>query len=81
MNTVGKVASHVKQYVDQFDLPKGSKRDEKTIAAWAGAYIGLCAAGHEDAEWVGRVGVLLLSPRGYSELENIIRKAEEAEAA
>jgi hypothetical protein len=80
MNTLGNVATHVKNYVDDFEL-KGSKRDEKTRSTWAGVYIGLCAAGHEDAEWVGRVGVFLIATRGYSELDSIIRKATEAEAA
>lgn len=80
MNTLGYVAKYVKEYVDMFEL-KGTKRDEKTKAAWVGAYLGLCAAGHEDAEWVGQVGALLISTRGYSELDNIIRKATEAEAA
>lgn len=80
MNTLGNVATHVKNYVDQFEL-KGSKRDEKTITTWAGVYLGLCTAGHEDSEWIGRVGALLVATRGYSELDNIIRKATEAEAA
>lgn len=80
MNTVMKTAKHVKDYVDYFNL-SGKARNEKTISTWAGAYIGLCEAGHPDAEWVGRVGVLLVATRGYGELENIIRRAEEAEAA
>jgi len=79
-NTLAYVATYVKQCVDRLEL-KGSKRDDQTRAIWTGAYIGLCAAGHEDAEWVGNVGAFLISTRGYSELENIIRKAEEAEAA
>ena len=60
---------------------KGRKREEAVINFWNGAIMALDAVSHEDAQWVGRVGHLLIASRGYSEVEAIIRKADEAKAA
>ena len=63
---------------DQVGHLKGKKRDEATIAFWSGAMFALHHEGHEDAAWVSRVAHLLIATRGFSEVESLIKKAEEA---
>jgi hypothetical protein len=60
---------------------KGKRRDEATVAFWNGAIIALHGVKHEDADWVSRVGHMLIATRGYKEIEEIIRKADAAKAS
>lgn len=52
---------------------KGKARDRALMDYWAGAYSALRDTGHEHADWVGRVGAMILSVRGYSELERLAK--------
>lgn len=62
---------------DQVGHLKGKRRDEATVAFWAGAMFALHHEGHEDAQWVARVAHMLIAFRGYAEVEHIVKKAEE----
>ena len=56
---------------------KGKARDRALMDYWAGAYLALVETDHGDADWVGRVGVMVLSVRGYSELERLMKEDKE----
>lgn len=74
-NTLLKVARFVLRRVDAHGYT-GQKRDKLTYDVWMGAFVGLSAVGHEDADWVGQVGTILIATRGYKELLQVISRAE-----
>lgn len=56
---------------EQLRSLKGKKRDEATIAMWAGAYQALSITGAADeAHHVGTI-LWILSIRGYAEIEHL----------
>jgi hypothetical protein len=75
---ITKLARHCQISVEGL---KGKARDRAVIQYWNGAIGALHSVGYSDADWVSRVGHLLIASRGYREIENIIKKAEEANVA
>lgn len=55
---------------------KGKRRDDDLIAFMSGAACALADAGlQENAEWIGRVNLMLFSTRGYAECKRIADEA------
>ena len=67
-----KLADHCRKAMEG---TKGKQRDRLTVQYWNGAIGALHAVGHEDKDWVSRVGWTLIATRGYAEIEDILRKA------
>lgn len=60
---------------------KGKRRDNALMDFWAGAFCALAMAGHEDAaQNVARLMAMVLSVRGYQELDRIIESAAKKES-
>lgn len=70
--TIVKLARHCKLSVEGL---RAGAREKAVIQYWNGAIGALHSVGHEDADWVSRVGHLLISTRGYSEIERIVEQA------
>ena len=69
---IEKLARHCAQTVVGM---KGVQRDRAVMVYWNGAIGALDAVGDmENRDWVARVGWMLLSARGYSEIERILGK-------
>lgn len=77
-NTITKIARQCKTTVEAVHPKKGKAKDSATITFWCGAASALKLVGHEDADWVERATVWLIATRGFSEVENIIAKADAA---
>lgn len=67
-----KLAEHCQKALEG---TKGKERDRLTVQYWNGAIGALHAVDHPDKDWVSSVGWLLIAPRGYAEIEEILRKA------
>lgn len=77
MNTIQKIAHHIKARGETQGWKPGSKKaDDLNIECWAGAWLGLLITGHEDADWVGRVTTMVIAPRGYRETLHIAQQTE-----
>lgn len=75
---ITKIARQCKTTVEAVHPKKGKAKDSAAITFWVGAASALKLVGHEDADWVERATVWLIATRGFSEVENIIAKADAA---
>jgi hypothetical protein len=72
--TIVKLARHCQLSVEGL---KGKDRDRAVIQYWNGAIGALHSVEHLDADWVSRVGHLLIATRGYAQIESLVKEAKE----
>lgn len=89
MNLIQKIATQIEERItfrqaNGYLPKKGKKLEDANIELWAGAYAGVVATkgvNDPDTEWVARVAMMLVMPRGYAETQEIAKAGREAEAA
>lgn len=74
--TIVKLARHCQLSVQHL---RAGSREKAVIQYWNGAIGALHSVEHPDADWVSRVGHLLIATRGYAEIERIVKEGERSD--